>query len=210
MSHLPHNKTTYAEGARVCKICGDEFKLHRFNRFRETCGKDCFIKLQSLNAKNQKPDLDKLRGTSRHRSLGFSGRGGDPRDEEILVQQLFTMTWRPCEACHGTSWTRVSTYQWYCSNRSCRKSRNPRAGTIFDKTQTPLALWVIIMRRQAATGYKFMRVLDVARDFGMGRNSAMRILQRIRYRDNDDPYIRWALHPELPPIKGVLVKELTK
>lgn len=207
MSHQAHNVTTYAEGKRSCKICGDEFKLHAFNRFRETCSDECHRKLMAEVVTFKGPgSMDHVRRAHQHRSKGAAS--GDPRDEETLVEQLFIMTWRPCEGCRGTEFKIAKDiYHYYCANRSCRKHRGPRSGTIFLKTQTPLTIWLAIMRRQAQSGSwaKNMQIKTISRDFGIGRNTAMVMLQKIRGRDNDDPYIRWAMHPELPPIRGVLL-----
>lgn len=211
MNMQPSNQpkpSTYAEDARPCEVCGKEFKVHRYNRHRRTCSKECSLALRSAVQKKAIAEgRAKMPSKTRARNdqLDFSARFDDPRDHQALLHSLFLLTWSPCQRCGGVEFYSINASgnaMYACANRNCRMQRTVRRGTILYKSQAPLPVWMEVIR--CVWQDNEIRTAVVVDRVGISKKQAWYMLRRVRTLHPEHPLVKLALHPELPVVKGSL------
>ncbi|MES2589874.1 MAG: IS1595 family transposase [Bacteroidota bacterium] len=112
----------------------------------------------------------------------------DFRDDSSCLERIFTIRYGKLTTCpdceQETTFKRVSTRQCYqCSK--CYHQIYPCAGTIFEKTRTPLTYWfyVIYLFTASKNG---ISAYEVQRQIGVTYKTAWRMLRQIRVLTAND------------------------
>ena len=103
------------------------------------------------------------------------------QDEEACRRHLFQRRWPngfACPRCGGVEYYLISTRNLY-ECRYCRHQSSLTAGTVMEKTRTPLRVWffLIFLMANQRTG---LSVLGAARMLGIPYDRAWRICHKIR------------------------------
>lgn len=103
------------------------------------------------------------------------------QDEEACRRHLFNRRWPngfACPRCGGVEYYHISTRDLY-ECRYCRHQASLTAGTVMEKTRTPLRVWffLIFLMANQKTG---MSVLGASRMLGIPYDRAWRICHKIR------------------------------